>query len=59
MNMNNTKRVSNKNHNLNGAVGLDQLEQVVFQRHKVDQPHLWLGRRGASTYASGDAGACS
>lgn len=59
MNMNNTKRVSNKNYNLNGAVGLDQLEQVVFQRHKVDQrPHLWLGR-GASTYASGDAGACS
>jgi len=54
MNMNNTKRISNKNYHLNGAMGLDQLEPVVFQRHKVDQSHLWLGR-GASAHASGDA----
>ena len=59
MNMNNTKRISSKNYNLNGATGLDQLERGVFQRRKVDQSHLWWVRGGASAYASCDAGAGS
>lgn len=48
--------------NLNGAKGLDHLEQAAFRHREVDQSHYRLAQ-GALACASGDDGgaadACS